>query len=83
MILKARNTVELVNGDFMRIVSIWQNPQTTEVFLTGPLLRRTKKLGGFISPSLNETCWMQELILDSPLMEEEVALGCDKAERTV
>lgn len=76
MLLKPGKTAELKNGDFLRIRSIWQNSQTTEITLSGHLLRRTRNLHGFISPKLNETCWMQDLILSAPFREEvDVALG--------
>lgn len=76
MFLKPGKTAELINGDFLKIRSIWQNFQTTEITLTGYLLRRTRNLHGFISPKLNEICWMQDLILSAPFGEEtHVALG--------
>lgn len=68
-------TVELENGDFVRIKSVWQDLQTTEVFLCGPLLRRTRKLGGLMACKLNETCWVQEDFLDGSGEPEDVPLG--------
>ena len=76
MLLKPGKTAELTNGDFLRIRSVWQDSQTTEITLSGHLLRRARNLHGFISPKLNETCWMQDLILSPPFREEiDVALG--------
>ncbi len=67
-------TVELIHGDFLRIKSIWQDCQTTEVFLRGWLLRRSRYLGGFMTPQLNETCWIQEIFLDGSGEPEDVPL---------
>lgn len=67
--------MELVNGDFLRIKSIWQDTQSTEVVLSGPLLRRTKHLGGLMARKLNETCWVQDVFLDGSTEPSDVPLA--------
>ena len=51
---KPGKTVELFDGDFLRLKSVIRNTRTTEVFLLGHRLRRAKKLNGLLELKLNE-----------------------------
>ena len=75
MILRSGKTVELTDGRFLRIKSVWQNTQTTEVFLTGALIWRARMLDGLSSPNCNETCWVRDKIMDDPLRIDEIPLA--------
>lgn len=75
MTLRPGKSVELLDGDFLRIKSIWQDAQTTEVILRGPLMRRTRKLEGLMARKLNETCWVKEVFLDGSSDLDDVPLG--------
>lgn len=75
MTLRAGKTVELLDGDFLRIKSMWQDVWTTEVILCGPLMRRTRELEGLMARKLNETCWIKEVFLDGSSEVDDVPLG--------
>lgn len=66
MTLRSGKTVELKDGDFVRIKHIFQHHQTTAIIFHGPLLRRTNELDGCISDRLNETCWIEEVSASHP-----------------
>ena len=66
--LRKSKTVELKDGDFLKIDIILQ-ADTTEVFLQGRRFRRTTRLGGLVSGRPNEVCWMEEIYLDESYVE--------------
>ena len=57
--------VELHNGDFdkdfMKIIHIVKDMNTSEVTLRGYVFRRTKEMNGVIEKKLNEVCWIIHL----------------------
>ena len=75
MTLKRGKTVELNTGEFLRIENILQDRETTEVFLVGKRLQRTKALQGYISPRLNEVCWVRNMCSDRSDETEKTPLG--------
>jgi len=54
--LRSNLNVELVDGDFLRIDSLLQDPATNEVFLRGWLFRRMRFMNGIAEKKLNEIC---------------------------
>ena len=74
MTLRRGKTVELNNGDFLRIDRILQ-AITTEVFLLGRRFRRTTRLGGIVTGQPNEVCWIEEKFQDGFSIAEEVPLA--------
>lgn len=61
--LRPRKTVELRDGDFLRIESIYKNTITGEAFLRGPKFRRNKLLP-MMEKQLNEVCWLVDVNLN-------------------
>ena len=74
MTLRRGKTVELNDGDFLRIDSVLQ-AMTTEVFLQGRRFRRTTRLGGIVTGRPNEVCWIEERFQDGFSTAEDVPLG--------
>ena len=73
MTLRKRKTVELRDGDFLKIDALLQ-AETTEVFLQGRRFRRTTKLQDLKSARPNEVCWFEEVYLDESYVEEMIPL---------
>ena len=73
MALRKGKTVELQDGDFLRIDIIIQ-ANTNEVFLQGRRFRRTRRLGGIVSGRPNEVCWIEEIYLDGSFVEENISV---------
>ena len=73
MTLFKSKTVELRDGDFLRIDTLLQ-AKTTEVFLQGRRFRRTTKLRDLKSARPNEVCWFEEVYLDESYVEEMIPL---------
>ncbi|KAL8797177.1 MAG: hypothetical protein Q9195_000644 [Heterodermia aff. obscurata] len=73
MTLKKSKTVELRDGDFLKIDTLLQ-AETTEVFLQGRRFRRTTKLEDLKSARPNEVCWFEEAYLDESYVEEMIPL---------
>lgn len=57
--LNTRTTVELSDGDFLKIATISQCSSTQEVFLEGHIFRRTHRLEGLLEKKKNEVVWIQ------------------------
>jgi DNA (cytosine-5)-methyltransferase 1 len=65
--LRAGETIELVNGTFIKIKLIAQHRRTHEVILWGWLLQRTGAMKDHHLPKkLNELCFIFEVDLDDP-----------------
>ncbi|KAI9809324.1 MAG: hypothetical protein M1825_002615 [Sarcosagium campestre] len=60
--LKAHDTVELKNGDFLRISRIVKDVTLQEIYLIGWLFRRTRALPGTIARNKNEVVWILSLV---------------------
>ena len=58
MNLRARRTVELVAGDFLRIISIHRQHASREVFLKGNLFRRANEISDMLEKKKNEVVWV-------------------------
>ncbi|RDL36530.1 uncharacterized protein BP5553_05882 [Venustampulla echinocandica] len=74
-ILRPNLTVELRNGDFLRIRMIISNPQTREVKLRGDRLKRTNFLEGRLPEIDNELCFVYDVDLDDERSHEEQGAG--------
>ncbi|KAI9880748.1 MAG: hypothetical protein M1830_000637 [Pleopsidium flavum] len=64
--LKAGKTVELSDGDFLRITLILCDRASTEVFLRGHRFRRVKRLNGVLELKLNELAMVLEVEHSDP-----------------
>ena len=73
MVLRKGKTVELQDGDFLKIDIILQ-ADTNEVFLQGRRFRKTTRLGGIVSGRPNEVCWIEEMYLDGSFVEETISV---------
>jgi hypothetical protein len=73
--LKPNKSIELDDGEFIRIKSIHKDPETTEVFLRGWRFRRLSEMNGILKKAMNEVC----LVVD--LTEDDKGTG-DKRFRT-
>ena len=73
MALRKNKTVELRDGDFLKIDIILQ-ANTNEVFLQGRRFRRTTRLGGIVSGHPNEVCWIEEMYLDGSFVEATISV---------
>ena len=69
-------TVELKDGDFLRLTQILCNLATDEVFLNGKRLRRTRNLSAYISRKVNEVCWVEDECRDGTDKAEKVPVEC-------
>ena len=74
MTLKKRKTVELRDGDFLKIDTLLQ-AETTEVFLQGRRFRRITKLDDLKPARPNEVCWLEDVYLDESYVEEMIPLN--------
>ena len=74
MTLRKGKTVELRDGDFLKIGILLQT-ETTEVFLQGRRFRRTTRLEDLKSARPNEVCWLEEIYLDQSFAEEMIPLS--------
>ena len=68
IILHPQNTVELEDGDFMKIREIVQD--VSEVTLRGWKLQRVKFANGLLAKKINEVCWMLHLDNDDSRSQE-------------
>lgn len=59
--LKAGKTVEMTDGDFLRIRSVLRDRTSTEVILRGHRLRRVKHLNGVLELKMNELAMVLEV----------------------
>ena len=73
MILRKGKTVELHDGDFLKIDALLQ-AETTEIFLQGRRFCRTSELADINSARPNEVCWFEEIYLDESFEEEMIPL---------
>ena len=73
MTLRKGKTVELRDGDFLKIGTLLE-AETTEVFLQGRRFRRTTRLKDLKSARPNEVCWFEEIYLDQSFAEEMIPL---------
>lgn len=64
--LNPKTCVELIDGDFLRIVDIMQNSSTLNVSLRGCIFRRTRYMNGLFERKLNELCWILHVDEDDP-----------------
>ena len=64
--LNPKANIDLLDGDFMRIVSIIREPTTTAITLRGHIFRRTKEMNGILSKKYNELCWILHVDEDDP-----------------
>jgi C-5 cytosine-specific DNA methylase len=60
--LKANKAIELEDGDFLRIESIHEDRETTEVFIRGWRFRRCTDMNGMLKRDKNEICLVIDLI---------------------
>ncbi|KAI9887919.1 MAG: hypothetical protein M1823_000308 [Watsoniomyces obsoletus] len=74
-------TVELHDGDFLRVTSILQNIQEDDVYrLRGWRFCRTKSLGGRLLKMRNEVCMILRLDLDDP--RDPLVQGIEEVDRS-
>ena len=64
IILRPGLSVELDDGDFMKIREIVRNTLTAKVVLRGWRFQRNKDVNNFLSRQINEICWMIEIDQD-------------------
>lgn len=64
LFLRPGLSVELDDGDFMKIREIVQNTMTAKVVLRGWRFQRNKDVNNFLSRQINEICWMIEIDQD-------------------
>ena len=74
MTLRKGKTVEIKDGDFLRIDNVLE-ALTTEVFLQGRRFRRTTRLGGIVTGHPNEVCWIEEIFQDGFSTAEDIPLA--------
>jgi hypothetical protein len=74
VLLTVNETVELKNGSFLKIKTIIENQQTSEITLRGWQLLRNKIFGGMLPKKLNEVCFNFQVDLDDPrpILEQSV-----------
>ncbi|KAI4163602.1 MAG: hypothetical protein LQ342_002875 [Letrouitia transgressa] len=56
--------VELLDGTYLRIITIVQSSRSFEVSLRGRLFRRTSQMDGVLERKLNEVCWILHIDQD-------------------
>lgn len=74
MQLHSKVTVELEDGDFMRIDQVLQEPMTKQVFLTGCIFRRMRYMNGTVPKKSNEVCQIVQLQESDIRSDKEQAL---------
>ncbi|KAI9817450.1 MAG: hypothetical protein M1827_001060 [Pycnora praestabilis] len=65
-ILRPGITVELDDGDFLKVVVILKDCSSANIFLRGWRFRRTREMNGVLKKKLNEVCWILERDEDDP-----------------
>lgn len=65
-VVKIGSTVELVNGEFLRVKAIIRTEHSKQVTLRGWILRRCNKLKGMLPKKLNELCYIFDEDKDDP-----------------
>lgn len=73
--IAASTDVELKDGDFLRVVHIYQHDFTKEVILKGILLRRTRRTHRYFKKNRNELCVILQQIgeTDDPAFDSSLA----------
>ncbi|CZR51525.1 uncharacterized protein PAC_01402 [Phialocephala subalpina] len=66
LLLKSNKTVELLDGDFLRIRDIIFHAETKEIRIRGNRLQRTRDLNGLLERKMNELVLFLEVDLDDP-----------------
>lgn len=56
--INRQTNVELVDGEFLRVIDIIRDTRTSEITLRGWLFRRTKEMNGLLERKVNEICWI-------------------------
>ncbi|KAH0538218.1 hypothetical protein FGG08_005187 [Glutinoglossum americanum] len=69
--LKPNKSIELEDGDFIRIKSIHKDKETTEVFLRGWRFRRVSDMNGILKKNANELCLVIDLAEDDKLIDNQ------------
>lgn len=64
--LRTNKTVELVDGDFLRITSIVQHRATNHTLLRGHIFRRAYKIDNMLPKKKNEVVWLQDHNINDP-----------------
>lgn len=59
--INSQTNVELVDGDFLRVVDIVRDTRTSETILRGWRFRRTREMNGLLERKSNEICWILEI----------------------
>lgn len=70
-LLRVGKTVELVNGSFLQITSVFRNSEIGSIRLRGLQLGRSRTVEGMLPKKLNELCYIYEVDLDDPRSAEE------------
>ena len=66
IILREKLTVELTDGEFLRIICILRSIKTGTIFVRGHTFRRTRYMNGMFNNKRNEVCWIQEIDDNDP-----------------
>ncbi|KAI9786460.1 MAG: hypothetical protein M1839_006920 [Geoglossum umbratile] len=69
--LKPNKSIELEDGDFIRIKSIHKDSETTEVFLRGWRFRRASDMNGILKKNQNEICLVIDLTEGDTITDNE------------
>ena len=69
--LRPKKTVELRDGDFLRIQHIIRSQASEQISLRGHRLQRVRDLNGMLGKKINEACLFYEYDLDDPRSPEE------------
>ncbi|KAL9038214.1 MAG: hypothetical protein Q9214_005374, partial [Letrouitia sp. 1 TL-2023] len=64
LILRPGIDVELVDGTYLRIITVVQSSRSFEVSLRGWLFQRTSQMDGVLERKLNELCWILNIDQD-------------------
>lgn len=72
--LNPKTNIELLDGDFLRIIHIIHDPSTASITLRGHLFRRTKLMNGILSKKYNELCWIHHVDENDPRAHEIQAM---------
>ncbi|KZF20806.1 S-adenosyl-L-methionine-dependent methyltransferase [Xylona heveae TC161] len=59
--ISLNNTIELEDGDFLRVKEIFEDVSNSEISFRGWRLRRSKLMSGMLPKKLNELCWLLEV----------------------
>lgn len=66
LLLRKGKSVELQDGDFLRVKAIVGNSKDDQVLLRGHRLQRCSSMNGMLEKKLNELCLFYEVDLDDP-----------------